>query len=70
VRDNHGCCRLSRRRIVLFHKEILAVQGQARLSFASIHELSPASIELSPGTFVRDDGVNRFLAGIRSDTDD
>jgi hypothetical protein len=31
VRDNHGCCRLSRRRIVLFHKEILAVQGAGQI---------------------------------------
>jgi hypothetical protein len=66
---NHGRRRLSRRRIVLFHKEILAVQGQARLSFASIYELSCIHRTIAR-PFVREGGVNRFFAGIRSDTND
>jgi hypothetical protein len=70
VRDNHGCCRLSRRRIVLFHKEILAVQGAGQM----IIRIDPRTVssihQTIAGTFVRQDGVNRFFAGIRSDTND
>ena len=68
---NQGCCRLSRRRIVLFHKEILAVQGQARLFIIRIDPRTVSCIHRTlAGTFVREDGVNRFFAGIRSDTND
>jgi hypothetical protein len=70
VRDNHGCCRLSRRRIVLFHEEILAVQGAGKI----IIRIDPRTVSCIrrtiAGTFVREDGVNRFFAGIRSDTND
>jgi hypothetical protein len=70
VRDNHGCCRLSRRRIVLFHKEILAVQGAGQIIIRiDLRTLSCIHRTIAR-TFVREGGVNRFFAGIRSDTND